>query len=116
MKLAFVICLPLFISHILHGQESEILDSYIREGLSNNLALQQKTASYNQSLAALKEARGMFMPSISLNARYTVAEGGRTIVFPVGDLLNPVYSTLNALTSSLPPDQQFPPIQIENEE
>ena len=52
----------------------------------------------------------MFFPDISMIARYTVAKGGRTIEFPVGDLLNPVYSTLNMLTAS----EAFP--QIENQE
>ena len=41
----------------------------------------------------------MFLPDISMNARYTVARGGRIIEFPVGDLLNPVYITLNMLTA-----------------
>jgi outer membrane protein len=40
-------------------------------------------------------------PIISFNARYTVSEGGRVIDFPIGDLLNPVYSSLNNLTSSI---------------
>ena len=38
-----------------------------------------------------------------------LAAGGRAIDFPIGDLLNPVYSTLNALTQT----NQFP--QVENE-
>jgi hypothetical protein len=29
---------------------------------------------------------------------YFMAGGGRTVDFPVGDLLNPVYTTLNQLT------------------
>lgn len=78
----------------------QVLDDYISCGLENNLALKQKLSNYQKSLEALREARGLFFPNISLNARYTVSEGGRVIDFPVGDLLNPVYSTLNALTSS----------------
>lgn len=52
----------------------------------------------------------MFLPNLSLNARYSIADGGRIIEFPAGDMLNPVYSTLNALTMS----NLFP--QIENQE
>jgi len=77
-----------------------VLESYISYGLGNNLALKQKQSDYEKSIEALREARGLFYPGISLNARYTVSEGGRVIDFPVGDLLNPVYATLNALTSS----------------
>jgi outer membrane protein TolC len=86
------------IPFILNGQE--ILNEYVRYGLENNLALQQKQSGYEKSVEALREARAMFYPSLSFNARYTRAEGGRVIDFPVGDLLNPVYMTLNALTSS----------------
>ncbi len=90
--------------------QNSYLDSYIREGLESNKGLKQKQLDYASDLSALKEAKGMFFPDISMNARYTVAKGGRTIEFPVGDMLNPVYSTLNMLTAS----EVFP--QIENQE
>jgi outer membrane protein len=81
---------------IVSGQVS-VLDSYIAEGLENNLALKQKEYNYKKSLAALQEARAMFFPDINFNARYTWADGGRVIPIPIGDLLNPVYTTLNML-------------------
>jgi outer membrane protein len=86
--------------------QNPVLEEYITVGLEENLSLKQRKLDYSASLAALKEARGLFFPEISLNARYTVADGGRVIEFPVGDLLNPVYNTLNLLTAS----QQFPEI------
>ena len=79
--------------------QENTLELYVKEGLVNNLALQQKKTSYKKSFEALKEAKALFFPDISLNARYTVAGGGRMISFPVGDMLNGVYSSLNALTS-----------------
>lgn len=88
----------LLITGIVRGQQA--LDEYIKYGLENNLALQQKQLNYRKSLEALREAKGLFYPDISLQARYTLSEGGRVIDFPVGDLLNPVYFTLNNLTSS----------------
>jgi len=94
--------------HAANGQE-KLLEAYIREGLESNLALQQKEADYRKSLLALDQARSYFYPALRLQARYTRAEGGRIIDFPVGDLLNPVYNTLNLLTGS----DQFP--QIENQ-
>jgi outer membrane protein len=107
MKWFFVLCL-LVPGLFLSGQE--ILKEYIALGIESNLALKQRESGYRQSLEALKEARGMFYPSLSMNARYTVSEGGRTLDFPVGDLLNPVYSTLNQLTAS----NMFP--QVENQQ
>lgn len=89
--------------------QNDVLEKYIQEGLQSNLALKQKQSSYEKSIFALKEAKGLFLPDISLNARYSVADGGRVIEFPVGDMLNPVYSTLNQLTQS----DKFP--QIDNE-
>lgn len=97
MKAVFILY---FSCLIMAASAQEVLQAYIVEGLENNLALQQKEASFRQSLEALKEARGLFFPDISLNARYTVSEGGRVINFPVGDMLNPVYTTLNQLTAS----------------
>lgn len=86
-----------------------ILAKYIEEGLESNLALLQQEADYERSVQSLKAAKGLFYPDISMNARYSVARGGRTLDFPVGDLLNPVYSTLNSLTQS----EQFP--QLDNQ-
>ena len=81
-------------------QAQQILETYIQEGLANNLVLKEKNASLEQSLLALKDTKSFFLPSMDFGASYTLAEGGRTIAFPVGDLLNPVYSTLNKLTNS----------------
>ena len=100
----FIFLLPAF----LNGQD--VLKEYIRYGIDNNLALKQKESGYEKSLEALEQARSFFYPNISFIARYSVSEGGRVLDFPVGDLLNPVYSTLNALTSS----QNFP--MVENEQ
>lgn len=89
-------------------EKSSVLEGYVRYGLEHNLVLQQKSISLEKALTALRMANGMFSPSVTLLGNYTNGSGGRSISFPVGDLLNPVYSTLNQLTSS----GQFP--QIEN--
>ncbi len=84
--------------------QSRILDRYVEIGLQNNLELLQEANKVARQRVALRAAKGNFLPQISLDANYTRADGGRTIEFPVGDLLNPVYRTLNQLTGS----QQFP--------
>lgn len=89
------------------GQESP-LDEYIRIGLTSNQTLQQRQLQVEKAQLSLKEAKGLFLPNLTFQADYTLADGGRKIDLPIGDLLNPVYGTLNALTQS----QSFP--QIEN--
>jgi outer membrane protein len=76
---------------------ADTLQDYINEALQSNLALQQKNFDYEKSRAELAEARGAFWPSIDVSSRYSRADGGRTIDAPVGDLVNPIYSTLNQL-------------------
>jgi outer membrane protein len=87
----------------------DVLEDYVKRGLANNLVLKERNISLEKSLLALKEAKTLFMPSVNLSANYTVAAGGRVIEFPIGDLLNGAYSTLNRLTAS----QNFP--QLENQ-
>ncbi|MDA3928178.1 MAG: TolC family protein [Prolixibacteraceae bacterium] len=93
--------------------KAQKLNEYVAFGIENNLALKQKKVDYEIAIKALKEAKGLFLPEVSINARYTVASGGRVIELPIGDLMNPVYQSLNQLMQ-LPPENQFP--QIENEE
>jgi outer membrane protein len=88
--------------------QGPVLEGYIQEGLRSNLQLKQEQMSYERSVENLNQARALFLPQVQANASYTLADGGRKIEFPVGDLLNPVYSTLNQLTGS----GAFP--QVEN--
>lgn len=82
------------------GYAQNKLESYIQTGLKNNEVIRQHNFDINKSMYALKEARALFYPTVSLNGSYTKAEGGRTIDIPIGDMLNPVYSTLNQITNS----------------
>ncbi|MFY7788612.1 MAG: TolC family protein [Thermoflexibacteraceae bacterium] len=86
------------------------LDTYLDEALSNNEGIRQQQFSVQKSLAALQEAKGLFLPQVTFGANYTLAGGGRTIDFPLGDLFNPVYSTLNQLTQS----RNFPQLANQN--
>jgi outer membrane protein TolC len=88
--------------------QSAILDAYIREGLGQNERIKQQGYLGQQRRHALEEAKGLGLPSVSLNGSYTLAAGGRAISIPVGDMLNPVYTTLNELTGT----NSFP--QLEN--
>ena len=48
-------------------------------------------------MESVRQARSLFFPTVQFNATYTRATGGRQIELPLGDLLNPVYGTLNQL-------------------
>lgn len=100
---AFILLCLIFPGASLQAQ-SPILDEYISYALEHNRSLKNHQLSYDKSKAALQEARGLFKPYLSFNATYSLAGGGRSLEFPIGDLLNPINSTLNQLTES----QSFP--------
>ena len=105
MKKQLKILLFLMLSQNSFAQEK--LDNYIKSGLENSEVIKQQNIQLNKNLYALKEAKSLFFPNVAFNSTYTLADGGRTIDFPIGDLLNPVYSSLNQLTNS----NSFPQLQ-----
>ncbi|PWT76800.1 MAG: TolC family protein [Bacteroidetes bacterium] len=88
---------------------AQTLDAYIQKGLDSNLAIKQKSFDLKKARLDLDRAKALFYPQASFNSQYTLANGGRTIEVPIGDLLNNVYSSLNQLTSSA----KFP--QVKNQ-
>ncbi len=111
MKKYYTLLALLTISMASFGQ-SQVLEAYVAEGISSNLTLQQHDFDVKKSQERLNQAKALFLPQISFDASYTRAGGGRSIDFPVGDLLNPVYSTLNQMSGS----EQFPTIENVNEQ
>ncbi|RQP15022.1 MAG: TolC family protein [Parapedobacter sp.] len=91
------------------GMAQGVLERYVNEGMESNLVLKQRHVSLQKATYALKSARSMYLPTVALQAGYQTADGGRNIPLPIGDMLNPVYRTLNELTGS----GNFP--EIENE-
>jgi outer membrane protein len=87
------------------------VQDYIALGLQGNQQLQSVRFQVVAAQQALKAARAAYRPSLSFEARYLRSEGGRTINFPIGDALNPVYRTLNGLTAGSANASQFPSIE-----
>lgn len=81
--------------------QSPVLEAYIQQGLKNNLQLQQEQLNYERSIENLAQAKALFLPYAGINASYQLADGGRKISIPVGDLVNPVYANLNQINSQL---------------
>ncbi len=71
----------------------EVLEGYVSEALSANLALAQQSAAVSRASAAVREANGRFLPSVGINARYSEFSG----VVNIGDFINPAYAALNQL-------------------
>jgi outer membrane protein TolC len=106
---------PLFLFMLLSfgalGQ-SEILNNYVQEGLKNSQTLKQQNFQLQKAVFALNEAKTLFKPNVNFNTTLSSAQGGRKIEIPLGDLVNPVYTTLNKLTAS----NSFPQIQNTSEQ
>lgn len=104
------ILLAVFPFAAIHPSKAQsLLDGYIQEGLRSNQSIKQQVFMLEKNVYALKEAKNMFLPDVTFSTAYTKADGGRTINFPTGDLLNGVYATLNQLTGT----NSFP--QLKNE-
>ncbi len=105
-----MLCLALPL--VTHADDT-LLDAYLDQALNDNPALQAQDRAVASRGHAADSADAQRLPSLSLNARYTRAEGGRTIDFPAGDLLNGVYATLNRYLEEHGEAPQFP--QIDNQ-
>ncbi|MEO0787042.1 MAG: TolC family protein [Bacteroidota bacterium] len=82
---------------------------YIELLLDQNPEIQAAKVDREIAEQALAAAGLERRPTVDLVGDYTVAIGGRSLIFPVGDLLNPAYGALNQLTGM----EQFP-TDIEN--
>ncbi len=109
-KITFIYIALFLCGSLLSKAQSNTLDAYIQEAFSNNNGLKQQQLQWQKSLFALKEARSLFYPNVSVLGSYNKADGGRTIDLPIGDLFNPVYSTLNQITAS----NSFPTLKNES--
>jgi outer membrane protein TolC len=72
----------------------------VAEALAKNLGLAAERIAERRAAAEVREARGLFLPSLGLNARYSHFDG----VPNIGDLVNPAYAALNGLLGQ----QRFP--------
>lgn len=82
-----------------------VASEYVAAALDSNLALQGQRLEVERAEQALAAARARFLPELSLQSRFTLADGGRELELQPGELLNPAYQTLNELLAAqgLPP-------------
>jgi outer membrane protein TolC len=86
------------------------LEALVQDALHSNLALAGETLEVERAAARLAEARSHYLPRLDFAARYSRADGGRTIDFPAGDLLNGAYATLNQYLATQGQPARFPTI------
>jgi outer membrane protein TolC len=77
-----------------------VVEALIDQAMKANLTLQSQGVDVEIGMERLREARSYYQPKLDFTARYSRAEGGRTIDLPVGDLLNPAYDALNQLSAA----------------
>ncbi len=106
----FAVSLAAFAQPGGEGEFDTVVERYVAEGLRSNLSLQSESLEVERAAQALAAARARFFPEVSLQARYTRAEGGREFTIPLGTTLNPVYSTLNELLAAQGQPAPFPRI------
>ncbi|MGE5800861.1 MAG: TolC family protein [Gemmatimonadota bacterium] len=81
------------LSKPLAAQRPDPLGGLVAEALRANLGLKTERLAERQSAAAVREARGLFLPSLTLATRYSRLDG----VPNLGDFVNPAYSALNQI-------------------
>ena len=80
----------------LQAQRPDPLGQLVAEALRTNLGLEGERLAERRATAEVREARGLFFPSLGLQSRYSRLGG----VPNIGDLINPAYATLNQLTGT----------------
>jgi outer membrane protein TolC len=69
------------------------LDSIARLAISRNLGLRQSREAEQQGSLAVRQARGLFLPTLGVEARYSELHGA----IDIGDAINPAYAALNQI-------------------
>src|SRR5438093_5013261 len=81
---------------VLAAQRPDPLGQLVAEALRTNLGLEGERLAERRVAAEVREARGLFFPSLGLQSRYSRLSG----VPNIGDLINPAYATLNQVTGT----------------
>ncbi|HEX6040273.1 TolC family protein [Longimicrobium sp.] len=89
--------LVLFLAAPLGAQSAaDPLGGYVRQAIDANLGLRQERLAADRADAAVREARGLYLPSLTMDTRYSEMRGGVNI----GDFVNPAYGALNEITGT----------------
>lgn len=92
---AFLLSLAGGWRHPLRAQPTAaaVLDELVREALVRNLQLAQQRLNTEQGASGVRQARGVLLPTLAVDARYSEFTG----VVNIGEFINPAYEALNQL-------------------
>lgn len=76
----------------LHAQATP-LDSIAHLAIARNLGVRQSREAEQQGVLGVRQARGLFLPTLGVEARYSELHGA----IDIGDAINPAYAALNQL-------------------
>lgn len=91
--LAAAIAMLLLMPAIARAQGTHPLDSIARLAIERNLAVRQSREAETQGELGVRQAAGLFAPTVEVNARYSELSGAMDL----GDFINPAYGALNQL-------------------
>ena len=69
------------------------LDSIARLAIARNLGVRQSREAERQGQLGVRQAVGLFLPTLAIDARYSEMDGA----LDLGDVINPAYAALNQL-------------------
>lgn len=97
------ILLTFGVGHGYLAAQATPLDDLVQEGLTASLSLTAERLAVRRAEAGVREATGRWLPSVTLNARYSERSGN---LFDIGELVNPAFRALNQLLgqSAFPTD------------
>jgi outer membrane protein TolC len=72
---------------------AQTLDSIARVAIVKNLAVRRSAERAREADYAVAQARGLFLPTVAIDARYSAVHGGVNF----GDFINPAYAALNQI-------------------
>lgn len=75
---------------------AELLNALVQEALARNLALAREALTERQGASGVRQARGLLLPTLAVDARYSEFSG----VVDIGEFINPAYAALNQLLGS----------------
>lgn len=103
-RLAFLITL---IATTQSFPEHPVVTEYVQVALQNNNLILEEKQKVVASKSKYKQSLGNYLPSLTLQSRYSRSEGGRSFSLPFSDIINPVYQALNFPDESMLDNQEI---------